>query len=172
MVSLGQLTYLARELQRRLPAGDLAVVRVRMMLLDVEALLRHPPSSLPEIYFGQIGSRRIPIGDGRSLHVHLFRGYVEAHIDATDPARDPAAHLVEVTHVGLAALAAAAIAAITGSWLPAVLVTAVGASVPSQRRRVFELYWDGTGLMLRAVADAPSQRGYRGRRTPPTRASW
>lgn len=166
MVSLGQLTYLVRELQRLLPPGDLAVVRLPMMLLDVEALLRYAPSLLPEIDAGQIGSRRIPVGNSSSLHVHFFHGYVEAHIDATDPARDPAAHVVEVTHVGLAALAGAAVAAITGSWLPAILMTALGASVPSQRRRVFELYWDGTGLMLRAVADAPSRRGYYGRRTP------
>jgi hypothetical protein len=111
MIQLGHLIYLARELQRLLPAHDLAIVRVRVTLIDVAELLRYPPSGLPEIDVGQLGSRRIPLADGSSLHVHLFSGYIEAHIDATDPSRDPVAHVVEVTHVGLAALAGATVAA-------------------------------------------------------------
>ncbi|TMQ17298.1 MAG: hypothetical protein E6J91_10470 [Deltaproteobacteria bacterium] len=172
MIQLGHLIYLARELQRLLPAHDLAIVRVRVTLIDVAELLRYPPSGLPEINVGQLGSRRIPLADGSSLHVHFFRGYIEAHIDATDPSRDPVAHVVEVTHVGLAALAGATVAALTGSWLPILLVTALGAGAPSQRRRVFVLGRDAAGLTLHHGAEVPVRRNTRGRYAPVRRAPW
>jgi hypothetical protein len=153
MVSLGQLAYFARDLQCLLPPGDLAVVRVATALLDVEIFSRSAPSQLRGIDVGQSADLRYPLLDRGSLHLHLFPGYVEAHIDANDPSRHPVAHVVEATHVGPAALAGAAVVAVTGAWLPAILVTALGASVPSQRRRVFELHWDRTRLTFRAIPD-------------------
>jgi hypothetical protein len=78
---------------------------------------------------------------------YVFAAYIEAHIDATDPTRDPVAHVVKATQ----AVPGAAIgvgAAIFLGWPVAVVCAAVGALLLSQRYRLFAVARQGSSRCI------------------------
>ena len=137
-----------------------------MALLDRASFGRHVASRLPGLDRGQMGDLRYPQPDGTSLQVHVYAGYIEAHLDATDPTRDPVAHVVEATH----AVPGAALGMLLG-WPAVIVCAAIGASMPSQRYRLFALVVDAAGqLQVLQVPIPPARRGVR--RPPPMRRRW
>jgi hypothetical protein len=170
MVSLETLAGLIRDLQSNLPAGDLAVVRVPRALLDRASFARHVASRLPGLDRGQMGDLRYPQPDGTSLHVHVFAAYIEAHIDATDPTRDPVAHVVEATQAVPGAAVGVGAAFFLG-WPVAIVCATIGALVPRQRCRLFAVVLDAAGqLTVLPLALPPARRGVR--RPLPMRRRW
>lgn len=169
MVSLETLAGLISDLQSHMPASDLAVVRVAIALLDCTSFGRHVASRLPGLDRGQKFDLRYPQLDGTSLHVHVFAGYIEAHLDATDPTRDPVAHVVEATQVVPGAAVGVGAAILIG-WPAAIVCAAVGALRPSQRYRRYALVLDAAGeLTVFPVAIPPARRGVC---RPPMRRRW
>ena len=148
-----------QRVQRVLQPGELAVVRVPIAVLDVEAFRRLRWRRSIGLDVGQSADLRCMLRDGSCLHLHVFFDgavpYIEAHIDATDPLRDAALHAVEATEIVPGAILGGLLALLTGMWLPAIVLTAAGASIASQRRRVVVLGYDEAGLPTVLPAHRP-----------------
>lgn len=144
-------------------AGVLPVVRLELGDPRV-GWARFPPcddGGIRGIDVGQLRDCRYSTDGPDGLHVQIFRGYVEAHLDAQDPRRDAAAHAAADTRLGPGLLAGTLLGGLLGGVIGALAGAASGAIAGVTRpRRPRQLL---TLEQLHQVAVRRSQLGMRAR---------